>query len=138
MSAVRPLLSVHESPDGRWSVEVNGPTEVAPEFYAVFEHDGQAFIGFPFGYAAPTAMLKVRWDLPDSVCGLYLGEDCYALFRWGPRRRRRRESYCTGHGNHFGDDEIRWFCAKKRVQQRRSTQPTDGTNAAGDSEGRDE
>jgi len=61
----------------------------------------------------------VRWGLPDDVCAIYVGDECWALFRYGARRRRKREYSRTDYWQEpFSDDEIAWVCAKKHVQER--------------------
>jgi len=108
----RPEVARETSPDGVWTLEINGPTQAAPSFYAVFRRGDEHYMGVPFGYAADPAMVRVRWDYPDKVCGIAIGSECYLLFRWGARRRRRRERCRIGEGGGFTPDEISWFCDK--------------------------
>ena len=112
----RPVIVQEASPDGVWTLEIHGPTQAAPAFYAVFrqggERYGEHYMGVPFGYATDSTKVSVRWDYPDKVCGIAIGSECYLLFRWGPRRRRRRERGRLGEGRAFTLDEISWFCNK--------------------------
>jgi len=108
----RPEVAQETSPDGVWTLEIHGPTEAAPSFYAVFRQGDQHYMGVPFGYAADTATVRVRWDYPDKVCGIAIGSECYLLFRWGARRRRWREGCRVGEGRAFTPDEISWFCER--------------------------
>ena len=104
------------SPDSVWVIEIGGPTEVAPAFMASVFHNGIETMSFPFGYDVFPDQLSVRWDLPNNACGMYLGDHCYAMFRWGARHRRNRELYHTGRDRFFSDEEIARFCAKNRSQ----------------------
>jgi hypothetical protein len=112
------------SPNGKFSLEVTRPGETDPYFLATFRCiDGSAGIaemGTSFG-PYPTAArdeLAIRWDLPDNVCGLYLGSDCYGLFRFGRSRRRTRGSFRCQLQPPFAEAEIDWFCAKTHTQFR--------------------
>src|SRR5919201_1470658 len=100
------------SPDGLWTLEVQGPTRTAPSFYAAFRQGGKSYTGVPFGYATDRSKISVRWDYPDKVCGVSIGSECYLLFRWGAPRRRRRARYRCGEGRAFTVEEISWFCEK--------------------------
>jgi hypothetical protein len=100
------------SPDGVWTLEIEGPTSTASFFYAVFRQGGKGYMGVSFGYATDPSKISVRWDYPDNVCGIAIGSECYLLFRWGARRRRRRERYRRGEGQAFTTEEISWFCEK--------------------------
>ena len=63
------------------------------------------------------AKVSVR-SLPDNVAGLFVGDECYVMFRCGASRRRRR--LCANMPpKPFTQEEIDWFCAKKHVQYRR-------------------
>jgi hypothetical protein len=123
------LIRRELSPNGRFSVEVSAPTESTPYFLARFQcvdgscgvFNSENWFG-PFPPALPEE-LTIRWDLPDNVCGLYLGSHCYGLYRAGAQRRRHRGSFRT---RPFTDEEIAWFCAKTHVQFRyrhRETSP---------------
>ena len=92
---------IHESvsPDGLWKLQVEAP--INGSYYALFlfrPSGGPWWYGFPFGFEADPSDLSVDWNLPDSVCGLYVRGQCYGLFRYGPRRRRRRVGYRVGEG----------------------------------------
>src|SRR6266496_1472821 len=107
---------IHEkSPDKRWDLKISGPTQVAPHFYADFRSSQVGMNAFPFGYNTYPDKVKVRWDLPDNVCGIFIEAQCYALFRYGSRRRRRREGYRLSEAEPFTVSEIAWFCAKKHL-----------------------
>ena len=115
----RTIVYESQSPNGEWELRVLAPTETAPEFYATFKRVGEpGGIEFPFGFTADPTHLKVSWDLPDNVCGLYVKDECYGLFRYGARRRRRRERFRVGEDKPFAQEEIAWMCKKKRTQQR--------------------
>jgi hypothetical protein len=91
---------------------------VASGFYACIADTRGGRNGIPFGYTLPKSMVTVDWTLPDSVLAVYLDRECYLLFRWGPRRRRRRFLYRIGPHCAFNADEIAYYCAKRRVQFR--------------------
>jgi hypothetical protein len=122
---MEPVIIRHElSPNGRFSLDISEPDEASPYYLATFRCvDGSAGLGgmdVSFGpyFAALPDELVIRWDLPDHVCGLFLGSHCYGLFRFGASRRRVRGSFrCRNHPP-FTDEEIAWFCSKTRVQFR--------------------
>jgi hypothetical protein len=116
MTSDRQLVLRSTSPDGQWELTVQGPTPTSQSFYAVFSRRGDGINAFPFGYPTDEKNVVVRWDLPDQTCGIFIGKDCFALFRYGARRRRRREYCRTGEINPFGEEEIAWICAKKHSQ----------------------
>lgn len=122
MFASRPVVAQETSPDGVWKLEIHGPTEAAPGFYAVFRQGGERYMGVPFGYATAPSNICIRWDYPDRVCGIAIGPECYLLFRWGARRRRRRERFRLGEGRAFTPDEISWFCHKDHSGRLRGKQ----------------
>jgi hypothetical protein len=110
------------SPNGRWNVQIYIiPDEpyLRVDIYNIDQSVGcyGAFHGIGFGpYAfVSTSELRLRWDLPDSVLGFYVGADCYGLFRCGAGRRRNRGEFRSGL-NVFTSDEIDWFCAKSHIQ----------------------
>jgi hypothetical protein len=113
----RAKVGQETSPDGVWTLEIHGPTEAASAFYAVFRQGSDRYRGVPFGYATDPSSIHVRWDYPDKVCGIGIGSECYLLFRWGARRRRRREHWRVGEGRAFTPEEISWFCAKDHRRQ---------------------
>lgn len=82
---------------------------------------GSGAIGVPFGFAAPASELSIRWDLPDSTLGVFIGGECYLLFRYGPRRRRRREYFRVGRGLAFTSEEIAWITSKNHGPGARGT-----------------
>ncbi|MHC4455792.1 MAG: hypothetical protein ACYS0I_01690 [Planctomycetota bacterium] len=106
------------SPNREWLLEIHSPTKDATAFYAIFKRPNQEFgNGFPFGFNADPSCISVKWDLPDSVCGIYIKDMCFALFRYGARRRRKREYYRTGK-RPFSKKQIAWVCANKHIQKR--------------------
>jgi hypothetical protein len=117
----------HElSPNGRFSLDVSQPDETTPCFLATFRCvDGTAGLGElsvsfgPYPPASPDELV-IRWDLPDHVCGLYLGSHCYGLFRFGAGRRRARGDFRCQNRPPFTDEEIAWFCSRTHVQFRAS------------------
>jgi hypothetical protein len=119
MSNERAVAYSGLSPGILWALEISGPTQVSDSYYARWQGKDYS-LGIPFGYVAPPQELSVCWDLPDEVCGIYIGQKCYLLFRYGPRRRRRRELYRLGEEAAFSDEDIAWFCAKKRSQAQAS------------------
>jgi len=89
MPPKRERVLQESAPDKSWDVVVTGPTDAAPSFYADFRaSEGRDFSMFPFGFTMPVEQVQVRWDLPNSVCGLFLEGKCYGLFYYGPKRRR--------------------------------------------------
>jgi hypothetical protein len=109
------------SPNGRFSLDVFSPGET-PYFLATFRCiDGSAGLGElnawfgPYPAASPDELV-IRWDLPDHVCGFYLGSYCYGLFRFGAGRRRARGSFRVQAS--FSVEEIAWFCAKDQLRNR--------------------
>ena|SRR5579871_6895793 len=112
------------SPNGRFSVEVSMPNEDTPYFGVIFccvdGSCGTLQTGGWFGPFPPASAdsFFIRWDLPDNVCGLYLGSDCYGLFRVGAGRRRNRGWYRVVNEQPFSQEEIAWFCSKTHVQFR--------------------
>ena len=118
------------SPNGRFSLDVSWLGYLTPYFLATFRCvDGSAGFGEggggfgPYPAASPNELsnaLDIRWDLPDNVCGIYLGTCCYGLFRFGASRRRARASFRGNNSDPFTDDEIAWFCAKTHIQFRSS------------------
>ena len=113
------------SPNGRFRIEVSAPTESTPYFLASFRcvdgSCGMLSSGYWFGPFPPALSeeFTIRWDLPDNVCGFYLGTHCYGLYRMGAQRRRHRGSFRCANDTPFTDEEIAWFCAKTHVQFRR-------------------
>jgi hypothetical protein len=105
-------LRIDQSPDGRAVLEILPASRSRDTFYANVTLDREVSMGFPFGFAAPASEISVRWDLPDSTLGVFIGGDCYVLFRYGPRRRRRREHYRVGRGLAFTSEEIAWVVSK--------------------------
>jgi hypothetical protein len=99
-----------DSPDGVWVVSIRPPIDSDGSFYATFSGKGVSN-GVPFGYSTALSDLEVRWDLPDSVLGAFLKNQCYLLFRWGPTRRRRREHARVGLDMAFTSEEIQWVCS---------------------------
>ncbi len=100
------------APDGVWTLVIEAPN-ASGVYYATFNALNHGWMGVPFGHDVPPDLLSVDWHLPDSVLALYLAGYCYLLFRWGPRRRRRREASRAGRAPAFTPEEIQWFCAKK-------------------------
>lgn len=105
-------LRVDRSPDGSAVLEILPPSSSRDTFYANVTVHRKVSLGFPFGFAAPASEISVRWDLADSTLGVFIAGDCYVLFRYGPRRRRRREHYRVGKGQAFTSDEIAWVVSK--------------------------
>jgi hypothetical protein len=105
-------LRTDRSPDGTTVLEILPPSTSGDSFYANVTVHRKVSMGFPFGFAAPASEISVRWDLPDSTLGVFIDDDCYVLFRYGPRRRRRREHYRVGEGLAFTSEEIAWVVAK--------------------------
>lgn len=116
MTSDRQSVLRSTSPDGQWELTIQGPTPTLQSFYAVFSRIGDGVNGFPFGYPTDEKDVVVRWDLPDQTCGIFIKKGCYALFRYGARRRRKREYCRTGETNPFTEEEIAWICAKKHSQ----------------------
>jgi hypothetical protein len=112
MPGSRADVAREASPDGGWTLEIHGPSKAASSLYAVFRQGSTRYMGVPFGYATDPSRIRIRWDYPDKVCGIAIGSECYLLFRWGARRRRRRERVRLGEGRAFTQDEISWFCNK--------------------------
>ena len=107
------------APKGLWEIEILEPIPAARGYYFKFRRPGEdAGWGVPFGYEGQP--LDLLWDLPDNVCGVYIGSECFLLFRYGASRRRRREQYRLGEGNAFPEEEIQWFCAKDHRAKRAS------------------
>lgn len=119
VSHINPIMSNRQvrlkevSPNGLWEIEILAPSQVTYSYYFTFRRVGEeGKYGVPFGYAGEP--LEVRWDLPDNVCGVYVGSECFVLFRYGARRRRRREQHRLGKGNGFTAQQIEWFCEQDR------------------------
>ena len=116
----QPILDIR-SPDQRVRLEILPPGSDSPAYYASVEVEGDiASMGFPFGYDAPPGSLSVRWDLPDDTMAILLEDRYYVLFRFGARRRRRREYFRLGRENAFSQDEIAWITAKSHSVGRRA------------------
>jgi hypothetical protein len=114
------------SPNGRFSLDVFPPDEITFCFIATLRCiDGSAGLGQmgagfgPYPAVSPDE-LAIRWDLPNHVCGIYLGSCCYGLFRFGNGRRRTRGRFRAGIELPFTEEEITWFCAKTHQQFRAS------------------
>ncbi len=103
------------APNGKWTLTIEGPTAIAPHFYADFRgEEGREFYMFPFGFATPAEQVQVLWDLPNHVCGLFLGNKCYGLFYYGPKRRRiKRERARLRVDKPFNEDAIAWFTKRE-------------------------
>ena len=117
------IIRQERSPNGRFSLDVSRADETTVYLLATFRcMDGSAGIGElnawfgPYRAVLPEELV-VRWDLPDQVCGLYLGSSCYGLFRFGPGRRQVRGSFRSQVP--FTAEEITWFCSRTHVQFRR-------------------
>ena len=111
MNPSRDAELVAESPNGVWTISIRGPSPSSDCFGATFEGKGYS-MGVPFGFEAPVAALELRWDLPDSVLGVFIQDRCYLLFRWGPSRRRHRAHFRVGAGNAFTPEEVAWVCSR--------------------------
>jgi len=130
ISGLSEVILSEQSPNGRWSLVMYitpGVQYIQADIRNIDRSVGccSELGGISIGPWLPDAVaiseVIVRWDLPDNVLGLYVGSDCYGLFRCGAGRRRARGKFRAGRPeNAFTSDEIEWFCAKSHVQFRRT------------------
>src|SRR5262245_42911059 len=112
MYAERKPIIVARSPDERVHVEILPPTNTSPSYYASVVVEGSFSMSFPFGYNAAPEEVTLKWDLPDDTLAILIHEEYYVLFRFGARRRRRREYFRVGRENAFSGVDVSWITAK--------------------------
>jgi hypothetical protein len=115
------------SPNRRWTLTVYTAPGSAYYLADICNIDNTVgccsrLLGASFGQSPRWSAtdVSVRWDLPDNVLGLFVGAECFGLFRCGAGRRRSRGQFRCGLKG-FSTDEIDWFCAKTHTQFKRST-----------------
>ena len=86
----REIIFSSLSPNQEWKLVVFAPSAEAPNFYAEIKREAsKEYYAFPFGINAPPNELRVQWDLPQDVCGLFVAQDCYAMFYYGINQRNK-------------------------------------------------
>lgn len=109
----REILHKEDSPDGEWSLHIYGPSKSTdsqlPEqslFYASFWWKRKdRYTAVPFGHPADPAEISIEWR-PSGVCAVYIGDDCYVLFRYGQWKFAGRELFRQAPDEPFSAEEI--------------------------------
>ena len=117
----RQLVFATVSPDGQWQVALYGPNEHCDFLYG-HARCADGWVGhFGCAYPVRSDRITVRWDLPNGAWGVYVGDECWALYTDRPALRmspRRIHSRHRPHQAPFSAEEIRFACAKQRFQRK--------------------
>jgi hypothetical protein len=119
----RDIWFKEEDPNGAWSLYIYGPSnnpgprsELEPPLYASFKKIVKGtYIAVPFGIPAESSEITIDWGLPGGVCGIYVGGDCYVLFRYGRWLGPPRQEFRVAPNKPFSQEEIETFLETGRL-----------------------
>lgn len=116
----RQVILAETAPGGEWHLEIYGPSRIslpgdapAPPLYASFHKLAKGnVIAVPFGLPATAAEITIKWELRGGVCAIFVGSDCYVLFRYGLWVGMSRELFRLPPEPPFTPEDIEQFETK--------------------------
>ncbi|MHB1391072.1 MAG: hypothetical protein ACYCXF_07575 [Thermoleophilia bacterium] len=119
----RELIFEETAPGGEWHLEIFGPSNISlpgdalqPPFYASFHQLAKGkIIAVPFGVPATAAEITVKWGLRGGVCAIFIGSDCWVLFRYGLWVGASRQTFRMPPEPPFSEVDIEQFLSTGSV-----------------------